>query len=628
MERDLLLREVNVLNAETSTKTNAWGNFNHETNFRVYPNGKFYGFLKEKSFLRNQDLKTKQTFDGSLLFYPNNQMVDILGEKDGWLLVQGGANYKKNGVEFVYSKRMAPVHLKGWIKKSWVTIKQSQPISNSRNHHRPVDDHVGKVVDIKGKVRAPLGIKLHSAPNPANKINSSNIYPQNSDVTIIGLPASYDDPNWYKIRTADGKEGWIESAYIFQLTNKDFNLLTKEFYVVKAGDMLEPLVKAKYPDYNIETGDDFRTIVHAFSILNDKNPAIYYKGESDTWWRDKVFDRDMAATRRIYASIKLRKGGLVYFPTEAYINYLKDTGKVGQRAGWKNHAIDFGKSVLKFIKGFIEGCQRIIEGIWDDIRSLFSLSFFKDIYNLIKDIIKNPSAFLDSIKEMLSNLFGEIKKFITSSNNQTKFYGVGLAAGLITGMVVQNAINPGARLISLAKLHRLKGISKLIKKVETLSPDDPRYKRATERLQRKIANKRVFDIKIVKRWGAKNAVKIHEAIENRWSLRKAMGLTDHRQAHHLIPIDALKSSEVVQKAVVEGGFDINNSINGIALKRQMHLTAHDSYNQLINEQLELWVKKKGNKFTGKEARNFLEKDLAKWAARQFTELKELRPYIN
>lgn len=227
---------------------------------------------------------------------------------------------------------------------------------------------------------------------------------------------------------------------------------------------------------------------------------------------------------------------------------------------------------------------------------------------------------------MISNLFGQVNKYINSSSTQTKFYGVGLATGLISGMVVQNTVNLGSRIISLAKLHRLKGVSKIIKKVETLSPNNPKYLKATESLKRKIANKRIFDIKIVKTWGAKNAVKIQEAIEKRLSLRKAMGLTDTRQAHHLIPIESLKSSEVVQKAVVEGGFDINSAINGKALKQQLHTTAHDTYNRLIKEQLKAWAKKNGNKFTGKDARNFLENDLAKWAARQFTELKELKPY--
>ncbi|WP_187260524.1 AHH domain-containing protein [Pontibacter beigongshangensis] len=622
MEKNLLVREVIALNPGASATSKFSGIHDIESETKDYATGKSSGFLKEKSFLRKSDLKTKQTYNGAPLFYPDKQMVDILEEKDGWLLVQGRANYQKNGIEHVYTKGMGPVNLKGWVQEAWVAKKQSQPAPA----RKPTDDHVGKVMEVKGLVKAPLGIKLHAAPNPATKFKSSAIYPKNSEVLIIGLPAIYDDQDWYKIRTSDGKEGWIESRYIIQLSNRYFDLLTEEYYITTAGDKLERLVKSKYKDYNIDTGDDLRTIVHAFSILNDHNPAIYYRGESDSWWRDKVFDRDMAATRKIYASIRLRKGGLIYFPTNAYINYLKDTGKVGQRAGWKNHAIDFGKAILNFTEGFMEGCKRVLENAWEDIKSLFSISFFKDIYNLIRDIVKSPSVFLDSIKDVIGEFFDEVKGYVNSSSIQTKFRGVGLAAGLITGMVVQNTISPGSRLVSLAKLHRLRGISKIIKRVETLSPTDPKYMKATESLKRKIANKRIFDIKIVKRWGAKNAVKIQEAIEKRWTLRKAMGLTDHRQAHHLIPIESLKVSEVVQKAVVEGGFDINSLINGKALKTQLHSTAHDYYNRLIKEQLEAWAKKNGNKFTGMDARKYLENDLSKWAARQFEELKELRPY--
>src|SRR5262245_45779338 len=68
-----------------------------DAGFKSYPAGKFYGFVKEKSFLRDKDLKTKQTFKGKELYYPAKQMVDVLGEKAGWLLVKGGAMYNENG---------------------------------------------------------------------------------------------------------------------------------------------------------------------------------------------------------------------------------------------------------------------------------------------------------------------------------------------------------------------------------------------------------------------------------------------------------------------------------------------------------------------------------------------------
>jgi hypothetical protein len=97
--------------------------------FKLYPAGKFYGFLKEKSFLRNADLKTKQTVDGKELFYPDKQMVDILGQKADWLLVKGQAMYKGNGIDLYYSEHSHVPKLEGWVKKSWVDIRQSVPIT-------------------------------------------------------------------------------------------------------------------------------------------------------------------------------------------------------------------------------------------------------------------------------------------------------------------------------------------------------------------------------------------------------------------------------------------------------------------------------------------------------------------
>ena len=97
--------------------------------FKLYPAGKFYGFLKEKAFLRNKDLKTKQTFNGKELYYPDKQMVDILGQNAGWLLVKGEAMYEENGIAFYYSEHNRTPKLEGWVKKSWVDIRQSVPIA-------------------------------------------------------------------------------------------------------------------------------------------------------------------------------------------------------------------------------------------------------------------------------------------------------------------------------------------------------------------------------------------------------------------------------------------------------------------------------------------------------------------
>jgi len=111
MERNLLEREIAALNSAANSLANLQLATSADAEYETYRTGKFYGFLTEKSFLRNKDLKTKQTFQGKALYYPNKQMVEILGENSDWILVQGGATDEKNGIE---------QNLKGWIKKSWV----------------------------------------------------------------------------------------------------------------------------------------------------------------------------------------------------------------------------------------------------------------------------------------------------------------------------------------------------------------------------------------------------------------------------------------------------------------------------------------------------------------------------
>lgn len=111
MERNLLEREIAALNNATNSLDNLQLATSTDSKVKLYQTGKFYGFLTEKSFLRNQDLKTKQTFGKRVLYYPNKQMVEILGENTDWFLVEGGATDEKNGIE---------QNLQGWIKKSWV----------------------------------------------------------------------------------------------------------------------------------------------------------------------------------------------------------------------------------------------------------------------------------------------------------------------------------------------------------------------------------------------------------------------------------------------------------------------------------------------------------------------------
>jgi hypothetical protein len=99
----------------------------------TFPKNKHYGFLTEQSYLREDDLITIQKFEDFLLFYPNRGMVDLLMEKklgkETWVQVEAQANYTKQGITFYYQEGNLVPNKIGWIKKSWVNIKQRPPIS-------------------------------------------------------------------------------------------------------------------------------------------------------------------------------------------------------------------------------------------------------------------------------------------------------------------------------------------------------------------------------------------------------------------------------------------------------------------------------------------------------------------
>jgi hypothetical protein len=89
----------------------------------------------------------------------------------------------------------------------------------------------------------------------------------------------------------------------------------------------------------------------------------------------------------------------------------------------------------------------------------------------------------------------------------------------------------------------------------------------------------------------KNAEKLINAIRYRSNLRanmrNARKITRRQQAHHIIPIEAVKQCPIVQKAVLEG-FEVNGLINGAALSLKKHKERHaefDHYNNFALGQL-------------------------------------------
>lgn len=111
MERNLLEREIAALGGAAKFPRNI---FAMEAELKSFPS-KFPGKTKEMSYLREEDLKTKQTVDKKTPYFLSNQWIEILGEDGDWFLVEGDAFYTEKGKEKQFS-----VKLQGYIKKSWV----------------------------------------------------------------------------------------------------------------------------------------------------------------------------------------------------------------------------------------------------------------------------------------------------------------------------------------------------------------------------------------------------------------------------------------------------------------------------------------------------------------------------
>ena len=92
------------------------------------------------------------------------------------------------------------------------------------------------------------------------------------------------------------------------------------------------------------------------------------------------------------------------------------------------------------------------------------------------------------------------------------------------------------------------------------------------------------------RW-LKNAMdygfKSADAIANRSGLNKALGIVAGSQqaAHHLIPVDLIKSNSTVREAIGQG-FDFNGAVNGLALDVSRHTGRHpETYMQGVNDMI-------------------------------------------
>jgi hypothetical protein len=335
-------------------------------------------------------------------------------------------------------------------EQSW---KKIQPLVSQNNIEE--GQTFEEAVNFTGLIRPVKGINLYAKPNLSSKL-TDKVYHQNMEVVVTAIYTI--NREWIKIRMNDGNVGWVPEYYVLvEIPNVTLLGLTKAKHIVKENEDLDTLVKYYYPNYEIDLGNDRRTIIHAFSILNEGNPAVYYEGESDSWWRDKVLDRDMAETRRIYSSIRLRANRIILFPNEIYIQELRRLGVVGVRPKWKNEVIRIGEQIVGFLKGvaqgFIEAGIDTIKDLWDFLKAIVTGKILEQAYDLINEFRKYSldsalSKVWSLIKEIVGQKFDEIVRELDSKNPFKQYQSIGRIIGNILFEVVVFIVTSGTSLVS------------------------------------------------------------------------------------------------------------------------------------------------------------------------------------
>ena len=88
---------------------------------------------------------------------------------------------------------------------------------------------------------------------------------------------------------------------------------------------------------------------------------------------------------------------------------------------------------------------------------------------------------------------------------------------------------------------------------------------------------------------------VADAIMQRPRLRDSLGITDKREAHHLIPVEILKKQGMM-RLLVESRWDFNSRVNAVALERGFHGN-HPNYTLYVSAKIEGWVNRNGSSDT-------------------------------
>lgn len=354
------------------------------------------------------------------------------------------------------------------LKKETSTKKTAKPSTKKTNQPNI------KNLNVRGFIIAENGIRLHATPTPHDAIYASKkgiaatIYkPSAKSITVL-----YEDlqnKGWYKIRTNDKKEGFIEKQHITILkVNNQLDSFTHTYHFVKAGENFENHIAKKYLNHiPLRTGFDRRTLAQAFFLLNsqsghDHGITMDNKNISASDYLELAYkaqyDPSFNKARLDYKALQLKQGHVVRVPNYKYIQLQSRLGTLSQRPEFMNDAIGAGRVAKEIIEGMagliagiveglvlgiydmlvgiIDSIQQIIETIYD----LFTGVLFdklKTMFNNIVDTIKSMTA--EDIKKAFVGLLGKAGEHIMKIINNWKkasSFEKGKVIGLVLGTLL------------------------------------------------------------------------------------------------------------------------------------------------------------------------------------------------
>lgn len=374
---------------------------------------------------------------------------------------------------------------------------------------KPVDSPIFKernttaIVRLKTAEGNPFkGIRLHTTPDPNDKDyinrqgNSAKIYEAGEKITIIGEQDDGKGGTWAKIRTSDGKTGWIEKHWLVTV-DKDYGTGYTLHYV-QAGENVEGILR-NIPGLGRDIGKDNRAFSYVFWMMNKDNSGIYFDHEQ----YDKAVGFSMknfadpwyTQLRAMYQSIRLKQGAVIRIPTKKAIDEAIMKGQVPSRPEMMNIAIKGARIIEGLLKGIpvgiYEQAKDTVTGLWDMIESIFTGEILDQLVALYDAL---NSMDWDTFSKMVLAMIGvDPDKFkeIWNGTNITvakRYEYFGEIVGRIIFEVLMVIFVPGA--VAGKALSKIPAVAKIVntlKKAEKIIPDNVAGKlRKTEKVNEAV----------------------------------------------------------------------------------------------------------------------------------------------